>query len=520
MIRAILYTLLIMSFFCFLLVSGLLAPDQGKIAIQRFVNFINWKPVETNESLLKDTDESIKEFNQSYAKIQSLREMTLARNQQTFKDLEVIYEQTRKSLKELLFDMGQLSVTERSDLFAKFSVLHAQRAQLVEVIIRDQQVMINLNEQMDHELQAMSQWLNQKALDETAPTANDMMKMRQYESLRSNLKAFNEQSSHLDSMRILFMKKSKESIERLAETNKELENHFRELLSQVEISTSEQSPGIWNNYQHLEAEQRELVANLRSTEEFITANQGQLIAGITVISETVQYSSDTQLQRFKDNYDRMDDQRRELLKNMNQRQQTFLTTRPTMKQMMEDSRYRTEIMRQQARQISDQYQQMEEYRKSTTATLQSMTRELKDKGQFTSQQIEGVMDRSREHIEQFMAHMDSAQSNIKDFIKSNEQVITDGNSSMQRLKDLQQKSSALMDNLKNNEDQMRSLREQAKRDQVSMVQTKNEINRNNAELMKTVKERTDDQKRIMAEKIQDQMQQFKDQQMNQKLNSK
>ena len=348
MIRALLYSFLILAFLGLVLFTALVGPEQGKSAFQSFMKFMNWKPPKASDGLLTDTQVSIKKFNESYSKVNTLRQMTLVRSVQAFEDLEEIYKQTRANLKSLLLGMGQLSVTERIELFQKFSALHSARAQLVEVLIRDQQIMINLNEQMDQQLQVMSMWLNEKSQEAPAPTIKDVMRMQQYENLREHLHSFNERSSTLDSMRILFMKKSKESIERLAETNKELENRFRELLSQVELSTYEQSPELWQNYQKLEAEQRELVANLKTTEDYISSNQDQLIAGVTVIAESVEYTSDSQMQRFRDNYHMMEDQRRELLKNMNQNQQVFLDSKPTRKQLAQDSRYRMESMREQA----------------------------------------------------------------------------------------------------------------------------------------------------------------------------
>lgn len=520
MIRTILYTLLIMTFFALLLFSGLVGPQQGKMVVQKFFSFINWRPAKAGDGLLMETEGNIKKFNESYRKLNTLRQMTLARSEQTYKDLDEIYKQTRENLRLLLLGMGQLSVTERLELFKKFSALHSARAQFVEVIIRDQQVMINLNEQMDQQLQAMSRWLNEKSQETPAPTQTDIMKMRQYESLRANLKVFNEQSSHLDSMRILFMKKNRESIERLAETNKELENRFRELLSQVELSTYEQSPELWKSYQRLEAEQRELVANLRSTEEFIGANQGQLVAGVTTISESVEYRSDSQLQRFKDNYAMMEDRRRELLKSMNQNQQVFLDSRPTRSQMLQDSRYRMENMREHARQISDQYEQLEENRKSVSSMIRSMTSEIKDKNEFASQQIEDAMERNRNHIQGFISQMDSAQGKINNFIKASQQTDLANSPAVRQLENLQEKSKSLLDSLKNNEEQLRSLQEQARRDQDSLKEMKKDVNKQNAELLRDVKERTQDQKRMMAERIKDQMQRIKDQQLDQKLNSK
>lgn len=515
MIRSLLYSFLILIFFAFLLLSGLLGPQEGRKVFMKISDFFNWRPPKVS-SLVDGTQESIKRFNESYKKVHILREMTLERSQQTFKDLELIYGQTRASLKELLFEMGRLTVSERAELFNVFTRLHNERSALVEAIIRDQMIMINLNDQMESELQSVSQWLNQKAQESSTPSTLDVMKMRQYESLRAQLKIFNEQTSGLDSMRILFLKKSKDSVDRLAHTNKELEVHFRELLAQVELSTSAQSPELWDQYQRLETEQRELVANLRSNEEYISTNQSEVINGILVISKTVEYSSDTQMERFRDNFAQMEERRRELLKNVSRHQQLFLSTRPSMQRMMDDNRYRMETMREKARQISDQYERMEEYRRSTTAMLSTMASELKDKNQFASQQVEDVMERSRDHIQQFVSQMDSAQTRINDFIKHGSQTVLSDSPSMHRLKDMQEKNRALLQDIKTNEQHLRALSDQVKRDQAALSQIRAETRRTNAQIMDDVKQRTEDQQRIMSEKIDDQLRRLKDHRLNQK----
>jgi hypothetical protein len=316
------------------------------------------------------------------------------------------------------------------------------------------------------------------------------------------------------------MKKSKESIERLAETNKELENRFRELLAQVELSTYEQSPELWENYQRLEAEQRQLVDNLRTTEEFISANQNQLIAGVTVISETVEYRSDNQLQRFRDNYAMMEDQRRELLKNMHQNVKVFQDTKATRAQLLQDSRYRMESMREHASMIADQYEQLEENRKSASSMIRSMTREINDKNEFATQQAEDVMERNRNQIQTFLVQMDSAQGRINDFIKNSQQTELSDNPALAQLKNLQEKSKSLLDGLKNNEERLRSLQDQAKRDQDSIKEMKKDSNKKNAELLRDARERTQDQKRMMSEQIKDQIQRIKDIRMDQRWDSK
>jgi hypothetical protein len=509
----LLYSLLILLFLGLVLLTALVGPEQGRMAVQRFYSFMKWNPPKPTDGLLTDTEASIKKFNDSYRKVNTLRQMTLARSQQAFEDLNEIYKQTRENLKSLLLGMGQLSVTERMELFQKFSVLHSARAQLVEVIIRDQQIMINLNEQMDQQLQAMSRWLNEKSQEAPAPTLKDVMRMQQYENLREHLKAFNEQSSNLDSMRILFMKKSKDSIGRLAETNRELENRFRELLSY------EESPELWRNYQKLEAEQRELVDNLRTTEEFISVNQNQLIAGVTVIAESVEYTSDSQMQRFRDNYAMMEDQRRELLKNMHQNIQVFQDTKPTRAQLLQDSRYRMESMREHASMIADQYEQLEENRKSASSMIRSMTREINDKNEFASQQTEDAMERNRNHIQTFLVQMDSAQGSINDFIKNSRQTELANNPSVHQLENLQEKSKSVFDNLKNNEEQLRSLQDQAKRDQNNIKEMKKDSNKKSAELVRDARERTQDQKRMMSERIKDEIQRIKDMRMDQRWDS-
>lgn len=515
MIRSLLYSLLILIFFAFLLFSGLLGPEQGKIAMKKFSDFMHWRPPKV-VSLADETQQSIRHFNESYAKINIYRQMTLERNQKAFEDLEKVYEQTRTSLKQLLFEMGQLPQEQHRELFEIFSRLHIERKELVEEIIRDQLIMVNLNEQMEQLLRAMAQWINEKALASSVPNTLDVMKIQQYQSLKDQLNAFNEEFSGLDAMRVLFMKKSTVFVERLDQSNKELENHFKEILAQVEASLPSQSRDLWEKYQKLETEQRELVDNLRGNEEFITNNHSEIMDGIYKISKTSEYSSDTQMERFRDNFAQMEKRRRELLKSMNQRQEVFLSTRPNIQRMMEDNRYRMETMREQARQISDQYERMEEYRKSATAMLNLMATELKDKNEFTSQQIEDVMETSRDRIQQFLGEMDSAQTRIDDFIKHGSQTLLSDSPSMRQLMDMKEKNSTLLSDIKNNEIQMRALREQVKRDQAAVSQMRADTRRNNAQQSADLKQRTDDQKRIMSEKIEDQLQRVKDQRLNQK----
>lgn len=515
MIRSLLYSLLILIFFAFLLIFGLFGPEQGRLAAQKLSDFFNWR-FSKGRSLVDETQASIRKFNQDYSKIRVIREMTLERNQQTFKDLESVYEQARANLKELLFEMGQLTDSERAELFAEFTKLHIERAGLVESIIQDQQIMINLNQQMDNELQAMSLWLNEKAQSSSAPSSADVLKMRQYEVLRSQLLAFQARSSDLDSMRILFMRKSQESVERLAQTNNQLEIHFRELLGQVELSSPEESDGLWDKYQRLEAEQRELVDSLRSNEEFISTNQGEVINNITTIFKTIEYSSDTQMGRFRDNFAQMEGRRREMLKDMGQRQQNFLNTRPSTQRMMEDNRYRMENMRQQARQIADQYDRMDDYRKSATLMLRSMDSGLKDKNQFATQEVEDVMEKSQDRIRQFISQMESVQSRTNDLVKHGSQTVLADSPSLHRLKDMQEKNKTLLSDLKKSENELRLVREQVKRDQDAFMQAREDVALSNVELMKNARKRTEDQQRIMKENIEDQMRRLKDQRLNQK----
>ncbi len=520
MIRTILYSVLIMLFLGFLLVFGLLGPQQGRLAVERIYEFFDWKPAKGRDSLLTDTEVSIKQFNESYAKVQVLRQMTLERSEKAFKELEQVYTDTRENLKQLLLGMDQLTVEERTELFDKFTAMHKHRAGLVEQIMLDQQIMININEQMDQQLQAMSKWLNDKAVQLQDPSTKDLMRMQQYQNLKKSLTAFNEQSSTLDSMRILFMKKNKETIERLAETNRELENRFRELLAQVEISTSDQSHSLWDEYQRLETEQRDLVGSLRATEEFIGNNQNKLVSGVIHISKSIEYRSDTQLQRFRDSYNLLEQRRRQMLTSMNERQQIFISSQPTRKQLMEDNRYRMELMREQARQISDQYEQMEEFRKSAASMIRNVSAENRDKIEFSSQQTQDVMQRSRDKIESFMVQMEAAQRNVQQFIENSRQTAMASNSAILKMNDLQNKSKGLLDNMKKNEEQLRSIRVQVQRDQNAMNQMKRDTNRSNAERMRSVQERTDDQMRVMSDRIKDQMQIIKDKQQSQKSNFK
>ncbi|MBP6343058.1 MAG: hypothetical protein KA403_03910 [Candidatus Omnitrophica bacterium] len=519
MIRALLYSFLIMIFFGFLLLSGLFGQEQGRIAAKRISDFFKWRSA-TPVSLVSSTDEATRKFTQDYQKIQVLRQMTLERNEQALKELGIVYDETRKNLKELLLKMEELSDENRKELMNAFTALHQERTKLVEAIILDQQIMINLNEQMEQQLQMISQWLNQKADEKAGPSMQDMKTMRQYEALRANLGKFNEQSAYLDATRILFLRKSKDWIDRLAQTNKELENNFRELLYQIELSTSDQGTELWEKYQRLETEQRELVGNLRTNEDYISENQSKVVKGITVISEAVQYSSETQLKRFRDNYVMMESRRREMLRGMQQSQQAFLSTRPSMAKMMEDNRFKMETLREQARHVSSQYEQMEEYRRSASNMLNSMNRELKDKNALVSQQNKDIIQRSQDRVSEFMTHMDSARNNIDDLIKNGAQTVLADSPAMHQLKSLQEKNVSFLASIRRNEEQMRTLRDQTERDQSESMEVKKDANKRNAEMMRAAKERTEDQQRIAAEKVQYQLQQIKDKQMDQKWNVK
>ena len=241
-----------------------------------------------------------------------------------------------------------------------------------------------------------------------------------------------------------------------------------------------------------------------------------MIAGVTVIAESVEYTSDSQMQRFRDNYHMMEDQRRELLKNMHQNQQVFMDSKPSRKQLAQDSRYRMESMREQARQIADQYEQLEENRKSASSMIRSMTSEIKEKNEIASQKIEDAMERNRNYMQGFLAQMDSAQGSIKDLVKDGRQSELADNPAIHQLENLQDKSKSLLDGLKNNEEQLRSLQDQAKRDQSSITQMRKDNSKKSAELVRDAKERTEDQKRMMAEQIKDQIQRIKDMRMDQR----
>ena len=66
MIRMLLYSFLILMFLGLVLFTALVGPEQGKIAAQKFFNFINWKPPKASDGLLTDTEENIKKFTEAF----------------------------------------------------------------------------------------------------------------------------------------------------------------------------------------------------------------------------------------------------------------------------------------------------------------------------------------------------------------------------------------------------------------------------------------------------------------------
>lgn len=233
-----------------------------------------------------------------------------------------------------------------------FTALHQERTKLVEAIILDQQIMINLNEQMEQQLQMISQWLNQKADEKAGPSMQDMKTMRQYEALRANLGKFNEQSAYLDATRILFLKeKAKIGLIVWPRPTRNLKIIFVNCFIRLSFQHPTRALSFGRSINVLRPNNGELVGNLRTNEDYISENQSKVVKGITVISEAVQYSSETQLKRFRDNYVMMESRRREMLRGMQQSQQAFLSTRPSMAKMMEDNRFKMETLREQARHV-------------------------------------------------------------------------------------------------------------------------------------------------------------------------
>ena len=60
-----------------------------------------------------------------------------------------------------------------------------------------------------------------------------------------------------------------------------------------------------------------------------------MLSNVNVLSQSIEYSSDTRLERFRDSFQRMEQQRREMLIAMNQRQQSFADSQTSLKQLME-----------------------------------------------------------------------------------------------------------------------------------------------------------------------------------------
>ena len=305
------------------------------------------------------------------------------------------------------------------------------------------------------------------------------------------------------------MKKNKDTVDRLAATNVQLENRFREIVSQVENSTPANSAQLWDEYQKLEKEQKEMVAALNANEEFISDNHAKMLSGINELSQSIEYSSDTQLQRFRDSFQKMEKQRREMLIAMNQRQQSFADSQSSLKQLMENNEYKMEFMREQARTIADQYEQMEEYRKSTTSMLDSMTQELKDQTEQASRQTEDVLEKSKVRMNDFIRQMDFTQENMENFIQNGKMSALESRPQMQQLINLNEKIRVLKENVKQSEQKMRSVVSQLKSNQKSLSQASKDTRDNYAEKLKSIQERTEDQKRVFSERVKDQMQNLK-----------
>ncbi|MBL8014412.1 MAG: hypothetical protein JNN05_11250, partial [Candidatus Omnitrophica bacterium] len=120
MIRTVLYSLLIVLFFAAILAAGLLAPEQGRKVAHRILEFIHWKPAKKYDGVLAESQDVIRQFNDSHANIQLIRQMTLDRSKKSIEELEVLYKQTSAQFRQLLSDIPSLAPAARKELFEKF----------------------------------------------------------------------------------------------------------------------------------------------------------------------------------------------------------------------------------------------------------------------------------------------------------------------------------------------------------------------------------------------------------------
>ncbi|GEM_PF-6399154 len=301
MIKNLFYTVLIMGVLALMLFLGLHGPDQGKKVVRVVIEFLHWKP-KSELGPLQETAANIVKFNESYKKIQMLWQMTLSRHQQTAKDLEIVDQAIHKNLEELLSWVDTQGVSQHAQWIEEFKRLHQQRRNLVERIIRDEEIMVNLNDQMDQEIRSMTRWMNEQAQSPSRTTMNEKSRVQEYENLQANRKAFNEEARQLDAARSLLLKKSKGFVDALATSNQRLEDHVRVLSSKVETATADQSQGLWREYLRLENEQKELIKNMQANQGSIGENQQKVVSGAAIIYQSISYSPRAQLKKFKENY--------------------------------------------------------------------------------------------------------------------------------------------------------------------------------------------------------------------------
>jgi hypothetical protein len=576
MLRQIFYTLLIMSFLGFLLFSGLHLPPAGKRIVQSITDFLQWRP-QPKEGPLSETEATIKQFDSSFRSVRDLRTMVVDSNKKNAEQLDVTYKEMRENLKLLLADIDKQTVTNRARLFDQFKRLHQERRQLVENLIVGERSLINLNAQMDAQLREISSWLSQQAMQPHSPTSDEKTRGLQYENLLKDLKSFASESNQLDVMRILLMRKSTEFVDQLEGSNRNLETNFNSFSAQVEIATSEQAAGLWDEYERLEKEQRDIIKNMKVNQEFIGDNQQRIATGVQTIAKNIQYRSDTQLERFQQNYNELDAKRSAALNALQEHQKVLLEQKLTMQQIKETNEYRMENLKMRTNQLLTQYDRVEDYRRTLSSTLDSMSTELRDNDEFVSQRIEQMreslkqrieankiasgsndisqriddaMSRNLDQMQQLRSRIESAHSNMESLNKDIGSTFA-SNPYYIRMKELQERNKTTLSLMQNGEDQLRSAQERqraaasALKDRVNTLKSGGGLNRSgasnlratslpehqratdsslqerikdaqtkNQDAARAVKERNEQQSRTQKDRIQDQMQRIRDQQQS------
>jgi hypothetical protein len=517
MIRQVLYTLLIMGALGLVLVFGLYGPPVGKNVVQSTREFLQWAP-ETAQGPLDETEAMIKQFTNSFRTVRDIRTMVVDRNKKSTQDLDVTYQEVRKNLKQLLFEMNMQSVSNRTKLLEQFGVLHHHRQQLVERLINDERTLIKLNDQMDTQLREISSWLSAQALKPPSPTLDEKARATQYENLLKDLQTFTNESNQLDVLRIVLMRKSQAFVDSLEVSNMKLEENFKTFSGQVQVATSEQGTALWEKYELLEKEQREIVQGMRLNQEFIGKNQQQIVTGVETVASNIRYRTDNQLERFQQNYEELEKKRAGALEELQAQQSIFMNERATMDEMKASNEYRAEMVKERTSQLLTQYERLEEYRRSMSSALEGMTEEIRDNEQFqnqrieemrlslqekiqsnkntaealdarqkmddaiernqdrieqmklsqsnrdpldtsdASQKIDDAMTRSQDQIQQLRDKMEATETKLKDMVKKDLAPLAN-NPYYIRVKELQERNRVAFQQLQQGEDQLRSAQE-------------------------------------------------------------